>query len=1035
MIEYFIKKRKITLVFFTMVVLIGIFVSLSLPKQESPDTIVSMATVTTIYPGATPEKMEQTVTKKLEEKINEVQGIKSISSESRSGISLITVRSESKVEPKKVFEELRKKVKDAEADLPEEAEQPIINDDMSRTFIQTFQITAESFEEILQLRDTLDLWKDQLRTIPGVSDVSILGLPKQELKIYVNAQRLQQYKISWTQVMNAVRTKNETTPLGDVNVDTRKYQLTLPVSYKADTFNKVIVTRTKEGVPVYLQDIATISDSTKRLEYRTYYNGKPAVTVSINAELGSDVPGVQKAIDQKLETLEKNLPSWAKKEPVFSQMDRIDELFSGLFHEMLIAIVAVLFICTLGLNLTTSMMVALAIPISLAAGMAVLPFFGITLNQMTIFGLIIVLGILVDDAVVVNDNIERRLSVLGEDAYTASVLGTKEVSVSIITATLATVSAFGPIIFLPGDAGHFIFPVPVIIIFTMLASMLMSLTIVPIFREWNQRRNKKQTNYQKPAGLLGKQINSLIHWYGDRVMPIMLKNPLKTGVTGVLIATVFYGLITFIPVQLFPDDDRPQMVVNISTPIGSNLQETDRIVQGVTEWIQKQPHIEKVSAFVGGNGPQMIPSAPPVGSGENMAQLVITFDNKQMDSRKILEPWMVQFKQMYPEANIIPYSVKAAMYTGSPVAIRVYGDDLHQLYAISEQIKQLIAETKGTYNINDTLGNEQYSLQFNVNQGNMDKKLISEADLTRTLRLISQGIPMGQFDNGKNLVDLTLLADQSGMTTQQVFQQLTVPNVQGQLIPVSQIAEMKPTLSLQNIPRYNLSRSVTITSDVGDRTADDVMRELKEKMEKLELPAEYAWNVTGETEEETDILLDLGMLAVVAVFLIFLLIVIQFNSLSIPILVMSTVYLAISGSLIGLFITRTPIGFMTVAGFISLSGIVVRNGIVLIEFIEEARHTGVELKEAVIGAGKARLRPILLTSVAAIAGLTPMAITGSVMFKPLAITIISGLLFSMLLTLIVVPSLYTVLAIGKQRKVARKKAREQINSQQVEKSL
>ena len=252
MIEYFIKKRKITLVFFTMVVLIGIFVSLSLPKQESPDTIVSMATVTTIYPGATPEKMEQTVTKKLEEKINEVQGIKSISSESRSGISLITVRSESKVEPKKVFEELRKKVKDAEADLPEEAEQPIINDDMSRTFIQTFQITAESFEEILQLRDTLDLWKDQLRTIPGVSDVSILGLPKQELKIYVNAQRLQQYKISWTQVMNAVRTKNETTPLGDVNVDTRKYQLTLPVSYKADTFNKVIVTRTKEGVPVYL---------------------------------------------------------------------------------------------------------------------------------------------------------------------------------------------------------------------------------------------------------------------------------------------------------------------------------------------------------------------------------------------------------------------------------------------------------------------------------------------------------------------------------------------------------------------------------------------------------------------------------------------------------------------------------------------------------------------------------------------------------------------------------------------------------------
>lgn len=1031
MIEFFIKKRKITLVFFAMIVLMGAFVTFTLPKQEQPDIIVGTAVVTTIYPGATPEKVEQTVTKKLEQKINEVQGIKSIQSESRSGVSIIEIKTENNVVPKKVFEELRKKVKDAEADLPEDAEQPAINDDMSRTFIQSFQITAQSFEQILQLRDTLDLWKDQLRTVPGVSDVSILGLPKQEVKISVHAQKLQQYGISWGQVMNAVQTKNETTPLGDVNIDSRKYQLTLPVNYDVSIFNKVVVSRTSEGAPVYLQDIATIVDGTKRLEYRTYYNGKPAATVSINAELGSDVPRVQKAVDQKLETLQEMLPSWAKKEPVYAQVERIDDLFSDLLHEMVIAIAAVLFICTLGLNVTTSLMVALAIPISLAAGMAVLPFLGITLNQMTVFGLIIVLGILVDDAVVVNDNIERRLSVLGEEPSKAALLGTKEVSVSILTATLATMSAFGPIMFLTGDAGQFIYPVPVIIMFTMLASMLMSLTIIPIYREWNEKRNRKQKDYRKPAGLLGKQITSLTNWYGDRMMPIILKNPLKTGMAGVLIATAFYGLAAFIPIQLFPDDDRPQMVVNITTPIGSNLIETDRIARGVSDWIEQQPHIEKVSAFVGGDAPQMLTSAPPVGSGENVAQIIVTFDNTRMDARKIVVPWMEEFKQMYPEGNIIPYSVKAGMYSGSPVAIRVYGEDLHELYSLSEQVKRLILETKGTYNVADTLGNEQYALQFHLNQGKMDQAFINEADLTRTLRLVSQGIPVGQFDNSKNLIDITLFAEQSGMDTQQVISQLTVPNARGQLIPVSQVAEIKPALTIQSIPRYNMSRSVTITSDVKDRTADDVMTELKGKLDKLDWPKGYAWNVTGESEEETDILLDLGMLAVVAVCLIFLLILVQFHSLSIPVLVMSTVYLAIAGSLIGLWLTGIPIGFMTVAGFISLAGLVVRNGIVLIEFIEEARHAGTELKEAVIGAGKARLRPILLTSFAAVAGLMPMAIAGSVLFKPLAITIISGLLFSMMLTLVVVPALYTVLAIQKQKK--EKKGRgDQVADGQVE---
>lgn len=1034
MIAYLAKKRKTTLLFFAMTVLLGAASFRSLPKQELPDIRIDTAMVTTIYPGAAPEKVEQNITKKIEEKINEIQGVKSINSESKDSMSIITIKTKPDADQNAVFDELRKKVQDAEADLPEDAEQPVVNDDMSRTFIQSFQITADSFEQLAQLRDTLDTWKDQLRMVPGVSQVDIQGLPEQEVEISVNAQKLQQYGIGWSQVLHAIQTKNETTPLGTIDIDSRKYRLSLPASDHVDSFANVIVTRTAEGFPVYLKDMATVRMGAKKVQYQSYFNNKPAIVVSVNAQLGTDVPGVHEAVEKKLEDLEKTLPAWAKKELIYAQIDRIDESFSDIVHEMLIAIAAVLFICMLGLNMITSMLVALAIPVSMAIGFLVLPAFGITLNEITMISMMIVLGMLVDDAVVVNDNIERRISVLGEAPSIASIEGAKEVSISIMTATFATIAAFVPLVFLPGIYGQFITPLPILVTFSMLASMVMSLTIVPIFRDWLENRSKRGnvSDDRKPAGLIGKQLEQLAAWYGDTLMPKMLNKPLRTGVVGILVGTCIYGLIPFTPVQLFPQDDRPQMVVNINMPSGSNLQETNRVALGVADWIRKQPNIQQVSAFVGGDAPKMFMNAPTVGASEDVAQLVVSFDNTKMNAADVVKPWFIQLKQLYPEATVSPHALIVGPPAGSPVAIRVYGEDLKELYTLSEQIRKIVSETNGTYDVKDSLGNEQYTLQFNVNKAVVDDKQVNEADLSRTLRLVSEGIPIGQFDNGKKLIDINLYADQTGTTKEQVLQQLTVPNAEGQLIPVSQIAEMTPSFSLQTIPRHNLARAVTISSGVMGRNATEVMNELKPKIAAFAMPEGYTWEVTGETEEQEEVFGDLASLMVVVFILILILITTQFNSVSRPALIMSTVYLAMSGSLIGLFLTQTPLGFMAVLGLTSLMGLVVRNGIVLIEFIEEGRHAGLEIKEAVIASGKARLRPILLTSSTAIGGLLPMAITGSPLFKPMAIAIIFGLLFSTLLTLIVVPSLYVAMTTRQSRMLAKRKAREKAVQQHVD---
>jgi multidrug efflux pump subunit AcrB len=1027
MISYAIRKQKITLLFFIMVVIVGFLTFFQLPRQEQPDIVINIATVTTVYPGATPEKVEQAVTKKIEEKINEIQGLKSITSDSRLGVSSIVVELKNGFEPKAKWEELRKKVKDAERDLPPDAKQPIINDDLNRTFIQSFNISAPTTAQLYAMRDTLETWKDQLRTIPGVSDVKVEGLPKKEVHIRIDTQKLARFQLSWAQVLSALKTENEKMPLGNFDIHERTYQLSLPENYKAEELRRTILSRTPEGFPVYLQDVGTVEETNEKATYSAYHNGLPAITLSINAEVGSDVPSIQEAVNAKVAFLKKTLPTYAKLDSIYSQNEQVHELFSDLGREMLIAIASVLLVCTLGLNLTTSFVVALAIPISLAIGLIFLPGLNITLNQMSIVGLIIVLGILVDDAVVVNDNIERRLSVLKEAPALAAVKGAQEVSISILTATLATIASFAPLMFLQGNAGQFIRPIPIIITLTMLASMLMSLTIIPIFRQWRekrvQQRQKQDKRGRKATGLLGKQLTALTSWYANTLMPRMLKRPLFVGLCGVLIGTAAYGFIPFIPIQLFPEADKAEMLVNVKMPSGYNLNATDRTVQQIAGWIRQQKGVQFVAAYAGGSAPKMFGGDTGAGEGMEVGQLVVKLDKKISKPEDVIKPWNEKLQHLFPQARITPKVLEAGPPVGKPVVIRLYGDDIATLRTLAEQTKNMIASVSGTYNVEDDFGIERYALDFAVKKDMMEQKMINYTDLSRTLRLVSEGLTVSQFDDGKDLVDMKLYATSQQTDPMTVFQHLSVPNARGEQIPLSELVTIAPSFTIANIPHRDLARVVTISSEVQGRTATEVMKEIKPKLAALKMPQGYSWEIGGETSEQTDIFIDLGKLSIIVMFLIVILIAMQFYSLSLPLLVMSTVYLAFAGSLIGLFITQTPLGFMTVMGAISLSGIVVRNGIVLIEFIEEARREGVELKEAVIRAGEARLRPILLTTFTAVAGLTPLAVSSDVLFRPMAMTIISGLLFSTALTLVIVPSLYTSLALWKEKRQTKKAAK------------
>ncbi len=1011
MINYIVKKRKITLLFFIVLIIVGVASGLQLPKQLMPDVVVKQAMVTTVYAGANPDRVEQTVTKILEQKIKEVPNLKTVTSTSSAGVSSILIEAQPDADAETVWNDLRKKIQDVEADLPDDADKPIVNDNLTKSFVQSFALYGKSTDDIWALNDLMHTWEDQLRSVEGVTDVVIDGIPEQQVRIDADMNKLQQYGIAWESILQAIQSSNDRVPTGTIDNGTRSYELNVPLSYDVNKLKKIVVYRSDTKVPVYLEDVANVQMSHAKAEYLSYYNGVPSIAIKISSEVGSDVPTMYERVNTKMTELQKTLPANVKVTSLFAQKDETDRIFHALTEETLIAIAVVVVICMLGLNMLTSLFVALAIPVSIAIAMILLPSMGITLNQMTVVGLIIVLGILVDDAVVVNDNIERRLS-HGESPSEAAVNGTKEVAISILTATLATIAAFAPLLLLTGDIGEFIRPIPVIISLAMLASMVMSLTIIPIFREWYENRQieKGKRHVDKPPGLLGKQIQLLTNGYAFRLMPGLLKRPLMVALVGLVVSTAVYGLAALTPVELFGTSEEPQISVDIDLPSGTSLTETNKVTENIATWVKKQPDIDKLAYAVGGAAPKLFNSTGGSGNGASSGQILVTGQHG-MNVDSTVELWSAALKTEYPGIQISVKGAALGIPVGKPISIRVTGDQLPELRSLSDQIKQIISESPGTYGITDSTGNDSYTLDFAVNKQAMDRYQVTYKNLTQTLLMMGSGFTVGDFDNGSDLIDLKLyIKDSRNSSPNTLLQQVNITNSAGTQIPLSQIVEIKPVFSIQQINHYDLKRVNTIEAELSGPTATEAMQDIRPKLEQIQLPEGYTWEVGGETSSQSDTFKDLGALFVVAIFIIFILITMQFYSLLIPFIIMTTVYLAAAGGLLGLFVTQTPIGFMAVMGIIALAGIVVRNGIVLIEFIEDARHEGMELTEAIILAASARFRPIILTSLTAIVGMIPIATVGELLFRPLGVVIIFGLVFSTVLTLFVVPALYMVMA-------------------------
>ncbi|MFD1018445.1 efflux RND transporter permease subunit [Thalassobacillus hwangdonensis] len=1008
-----LKFRKMVWVFILLLVFTGIFTYYQLPKREIPEINVNIASISTVYPGATPTEVESSVTNPLENELLSIEGVDELSSASTTGFSNITITLADGTDLTTANSKIRQVVSDISRGFPEEVQDPDVNTDVMKSAVASYHLMADNYDTLYQLRETVDEWKDQLEDINGVDSLLIKGLPEQEVVLSLDNEQLKENRLSAFQVIESIN--NELTPsaIGTEQSDNKIYQLVFEKYKGIEELGNVPVGNDESGDPLFLSDIGDISIEEKQPEDLITYEGTPAISITIMSEEGANISSLQETLTEKVDALASDLPSSVSVDRFYTQSTVINEVFTNLITSFAISLVAVFAIMLLGLPFSAAVLVGISIPISILIGLTPLPYTGVDLNQISIIGMIIAIGILVDDAIVVNDNIQRRYQ-MGDDALTGAIKGVKEVGKSIITSTLMIVFSFFPLTFLSGSNGDFIRALPTVLIFTIIASTIIALTLIPTVRYAGKLRSKKKT--KEKAGLLGGFFNWLETVYADKILPKTTKRPWVTGLSGLVACILLALLVVKIPFEFFPSADRPEVTVSVRYPQGTPIEETKMKLEEMEQFLTDQTdHITETAVYTGSGLPNLFSSSMQR-TGENTGQLLVRVDRSNTSASAFIDEWESTLRDEF-DGEIFLDTIVSGPPPSPPVEVKIQGPQIEELVDAAQDAASAFEELDSTEVTTLNAGEGQSFIRFEPDRQQLAENGIPVDQVTSQIQVANTGIPLGTFDNGVDRLPMKAIVDDGAeegvdLGELEVVSQSS-PQQQGgapSTLSLDEIISEDEYEEIGAIPHLNGVRTITLQAypvkgeeDAFNESADQLIDDIE-----TSLPEGYQLVQTGESNAQTEFFIEVSKLFVIVLFLIYLTIAVQFNSLTMPLLVTSSVFLAITGAIIGLFVTGQPLSFLAVLGIVSLSGIVVRNSVILIEFIEQNKEK-TTLIEAVIEAGRARIRPIVLTTLTSVAALVPIIFSGDVLFQPLAVSIVSGLLFSTILTLMLVPAFYLML--------------------------
>jgi multidrug efflux pump subunit AcrB len=1003
-----VRRWQFTLVLFGLLIAVGANSLVNIPRSEDPEFQPPIPTVVAVYPGADPVDIERLVVDPIEDAISELDDIKRMDSRSLDGVGVIQPEFSWDSDADEKYDEVVREVNRIRAQLPGDlASLEVRKAGSGLVNIVQFALVSEtaSYRELKELAEDLS---DAIETVPGVRRSEYWAVPSPEVRVALDLERMGRAGVTLGQVEQAVRGENATVPGGAVDVGLRKYNLKTSGGY--DSIDEVAetVVASRGGRIVKLRDIADVSWDTAEEAYVGRFKGERAAFVTASAKDRVNVFEVRDAIFGKVSAFEKDLPEGVRLERGFDQSRNVAHRLTRLGIDFLIAISLVV-LTLLPLGLRAAAVVMISIPLSLAIGLSLLYFTGFSLNQLSIAGFVLALGLLVDDSIVVVENIARFLRE-GYSRFEAAVAATDQIALAVLGCTATLLFAFLPLLFLPEGAGLFVRSLPAAVLYTVAASLFVALTVIPFLASRLLRPEEKTAEGNRAL----KALMSAIHRVYNPALRRALRAPRRTLLLALAFVLASFALVPLIGVSVFPAADIPQFRVTVETPDGASVADTDRALRAVEDGLARHPEVKHWFANLGRGNPRVYYNVFPEETSANVAEVFAELhEYDPHTSPALLEELRREFAE-YPGARIIVESYQNGPPINAPIEIAIAGPDLAQLRELAAGAEKVIEGTPGTRNVDNPVRRLRTDIDLRIDPQKAALLGVAPTDVDRTVRAAVAGLGAGKYrEPDGDEYDITLRLPMRGRQTLDALAMIEVASASGETIPLRQVSSPGFTAAASVIERHDRVREVKLTAyPKASYNTGEVTREVLSRLERMGLPPGYSLRAGGEAEARQESFSGIGTAVLFAVFGILAVLVLEFGSFRSTLIVAGVIPLGVAGGLIALLLSGYTLSFTATIGLVALIGIEIKNSILLVDFTNQLREQGVELDEAIARAGEIRFLPILLTSATAIGGLLPLAVQGSGLYSPLAVVIIGGLVSSTLIGRLVTPVMYKMLPPG-----------------------
>ncbi|MGB5882591.1 MAG: efflux RND transporter permease subunit [Desulfobulbales bacterium] len=1073
-----VSQRISVLVLALIILIFGTYCYRVLPRESEPDITIPNVFVSTSYKGVASKDIETSITIEIEKKLKGLEGVKKIHSVSSEGLSSINIEFITGTDIDDALQKVRDRVDEAKNELPADLEEDpsVFEVNFSELPIVVFSLSGTC--GIVCLKEIADDLKDDIEAIQGVLEAEVTGGIEREIRVEVFPEKLAYYNIPIFALQNVVTQENRNTSGGVIRLGEGRFQLRVPGEFESPNDIYHLIVGTHKGQAVYLKDVARVIDGFKDETSRSRLNGREAVNIMVKKRAGENIIAITDGVDELLERVQ---PTWPKGTEITKLMDKAKDTrnkVADLENNILSGLVLVVFVILFAMGIRNAILVSLAIPFSMLLSFTVLYLMDITLNMVVLFSLTLALGMLVDNAIVIVENIYRYLE-QGVPRLEAAQKATSEVAYAVIGSTMTTLAAFSPMLFWPGIMGEFMSYLPLTLIVTLSSSLFVAMVINPalaaIFMKVRPANGKiSETGKIKnpsaeeiaragesPVAISGPVLTvytkSLQQAFNHKIVVILM----AVCVLVLLIQIWLLSVGLEKPVEFFPNIEPNAMYVNLDTPEGASLEYVDSVVRQVEEAVngghivpqdfgsaldqymasyEPKEHEKKdgrkffgpsdianidyiyaKSVVTSGPGMMFDPNAP-----NHVGIQFIDLEDRIRASSESMEKIRERVKNI-PGAKITVAEQEEGPPTGAAINIEIAGDDFEILGGIAKTIRELIANVPFVVDIRDDYVEGTPTVRVKLDRQKAALFDLTTSNIGTALKTAYNGLEVSTYREGDEDYDITVQLSDTSRRVTDVLRELMLPTPSGKMVPLTTLARIEFAGGLGDIVRINHERVVTVKANVDEnKIPGPVARAQAEEMLKsFPMPPGYRLTFTGEFEFQKESEEFLTKAFAIALFLIFLILVTQFNSVAQPFIIMTAVILSLGGAFLGLTVIGSPFGIiMTGVGVISLAGVVVNNGIVLVDYINKLRKRGYELREAVVAAGATRLRPVVLTAVTTILGLLPM-VTGvsydfhklaiswvsesSQWWSSMAIVVIFGLMVATFLTLLVVPVLYVLI--------------------------